>query len=92
MSSIASLTDQGFAQFKAEIFGIMLQKITEAVLQEVDKDRNNMPVDTDLIKEIVSIYIYLSSDKIPGVSANCLVELEAKMLQASRTHFQMKAN
>jgi len=71
---------------------MMLNKITDAVLQEIESDRNNMPVDTDLIKQIVSIYTYLSSEKIPGVTTNCLSELESRLLQASRQYFQNKAN
>ena len=50
MSSIASLTDQGFSQFKAEIFGRMLNPITEAVLLQVETDRKNEEIDTDLLK------------------------------------------
>ena len=50
MSSIASLTDQGFSQFKQEIFVRMLNNITDAVLQQVETDRRNEPVDTDLLK------------------------------------------
>jgi len=92
MSSIASLTEQGFAQFKAEVFGRLLNKITDAVLCEVQNDRNNYPVDLDLLKKVVAIYTFLSTDKIPGVSSNCQQELEDKLLQASRTFFQSKAN
>jgi cullin 1 len=50
MSSIASLTDQGFSQFKAEIFGRMVNPITDAVLQAIETDRRNEPIDTDLLK------------------------------------------
>ena len=50
MSSIASLTDQGFSQLKQEIFVRMLNNITDAVLQQVETDRRNEPVDTDLLK------------------------------------------
>ena len=50
MSSIATLTEQGFAQFKIEIFGRLLNSITDAVLQEVETDRRNEPIDTDLLK------------------------------------------
>ena len=32
MSSIASLTDQGYIQFKVEIYGRLLQQITNAIL------------------------------------------------------------
>ena len=92
MSSIASLTDQGYAQFKAEIFGRMLNTITEAILQQIETDRRNEPIDSDLLKQVVSIYSFLSNEKISGISANCLLELEQKLLEASRTFFQGKAN
>lgn len=75
MSSIATLHDQGFAQFKTEIFGRMQNPITDAILQEVETDRRNEPIDADQLKQIVSIYSFLSSEKISGASANCLQEL-----------------
>ena len=87
MSSIASLTDQGFAQFKMEIFGRMQDKITEAVLHQVDTDRRNEPIDSMQLKQIVSIYTFLSSDKIAGFATNCLQELERRILETSRTFF-----
>ena len=92
MSSIPNLTDQGFAQFKSEIFGRLLSKITDAVLSAVETDRRNEPVDLDLLKQVVSIYSFLSSDKISGMSANCLQELEQKLIDTSRAFFQAKAN
>ena len=70
----------------------MLNKITDAVLAQIDMDRKNMPIDTDLLKQVVSIYSFLSSDKIPGVVTNCLIELENKLIEASRLFFQQKAN
>ena len=88
MSSIANLTDQGFAQFKLNIFERLLNKITDAVLQQVEKDRQGEPVDTSLLKKIISIYTYLSNEKITGNSINCLTELEGKLLTASRAFFQ----
>ena len=92
MSSIASLSEQGFAQFKAEIFGRMLNKITDALLQQIEKNRANELVDIDLIRKVVSIYSFLSSDKISGASANCLAELEQKVLERSRAFFSKKAS
>ena len=70
----------------------MLNTITDAVLQQVETDRRNEPIDTDLLKQIVSIYTFLSSDKISGISVNCLLDLEEKQLAASRTFFQTKAS
>lgn len=87
MSSIANLTDQGFAQFKAEIFDRMLVTITDAVLRQVEIDRQNEPIDADLLKQIVSIYSFLSNDKIQGIQTNCLQELEQKLLAASRVFY-----
>ena len=91
MSSIASLTDQGYTQFKVEIFGRMLNSITDAVLQQVETDRRNEPIDKDLLKQIVSIYSFLSNEKIQGIQINCLQELEQKLLDASRNFYKTKA-
>ena len=91
MSSVATLTDQGFSQFKGEIFGRMLNLITNAVLETVETDRRDEEIDSDLLKQIVSIYTFLSSEKISGASTNCLVELESKMLEASRNFYSNKA-
>ena len=42
----------------------MLNVITEAVLQEVELDRKNEPVDLDQLREIVQIYSFLSNERI----------------------------
>ena len=55
------------------------------------KDRKNEVVDQDLLKKIVSIYTFLSNDKIPGPMSNCLKDLEEKVLQESRSFFAYKA-
>jgi hypothetical protein len=69
----------------------MLGSITDAVLKQVETDRNNEPIDTDLLKKIVSIYSFLSTDKIQGIQINCLQELEQKLLEASRIFYSNKA-
>ena len=92
MSSILNLTDQGFAQFKLNVFERLLNKITEAVLQQVEKDRNGEPVDTGLLQKVISIYIYLSNEIVTGNSINCLADLESKLLQASRSFFQKQSS
>ena len=69
----------------------MLGTITDAVLQQVETDRRNEPIDTDLLKQIVSIYSYLSNEKIQGIQINCLQELETKLLDSSRSFYQGKA-
>ena len=91
MSSVATLTNQGFSQFKGEIFGRMLNEITNAVLETVATDRREEEIDADLLKKIVSIYSFLSTEKISGATTNCLMELENKMLEASRTFYSSKA-
>ena len=69
----------------------MLNVITNAVLETVETDRRDEEIDSDLLKKIVSIYTFLSSEKISGASTNCLVELESKMLEASRNFYSNKA-
>lgn len=87
LGSIASLTDQGFSQFKSIIFGRLLSQITDTILKQVDRDRQREPVDLDMLRETVSIYVFLSQEKIVGISLNCLADLEGKFLNASRTFF-----
>ena len=91
MSSIANLTDQGFVQFKLIIFGQMAQKITQAVLSQVKKERDGEPVDSDLLKSIVSIYSYLSNEKIINQGVDCLLDLENKLVNESIEFFKIRS-
>jgi cullin 1 len=86
MSSIGTLTDQGFFQFKLIIFGQMAQRITQAILQLIQKDRNGDKVDSDLLKSVVGIFSYLNNEKIVGQGANYLLDLENKLVEDS-VHF-----
>lgn len=65
----------------------MLTQITDTVLKQVERDRQREPIDEDMLRETVSIYVFLSQDKIVGISLNCLADLETKFLTASRTFF-----
>ena len=58
----------------------------------MEKDRQGEPVDTGLLKKIISIYTYLSNEKITGNSINCLSDLEGKLLTASRAFFQQQGS
>ena len=57
----------------------------------METDRRNEPIDKDLLKQIVSIYSFLSNEKIQGIQINCLQELEQKLLDASRNFYKTKA-
>ena len=92
MSSILNLTDQGFAQFKINVFERLLDKVTQAVLEQVEKDRKGEPVDSDLLNKVIQIYTYLSNDIVTGNSINCLAELETKLITSSRNFFQQQSN
>ena len=83
MSSIGTLTDQGFFQFKLIIFGQMAQKITQAILNLIWKDRDGDKVDSDLLKNVVGIFSYLNNEKIIGQGANYLLDLENRIVEDS---------
>ena len=69
----------------------MLNNITAAVLETVSADRREEEIDADLLKKIVSIYTFLSRETISGATTNCLLELENKMLEASRAFYSNRA-
>ena len=91
MSSIGSLTDQGFFQFKLIIFGQMSPKITKAILALIQQDRDGEMIDNDLLKSVVGIYQYLSNEKIIGQGVDCLLDLENKIVEESTRFFQNRS-
>ena len=48
-------------------------------------------MDQDLLRKVISVYTFLSNEKIPGPLANCLQELETRILQESRSFYAFKA-
>ena len=87
MSSIGNLTDQGFFQFKLVIFGQLAPKITTSILYLIQKERDGDMIDTELLKNVVGIYQYLSNEKIIGQGVDCLLDLENKIVEESTKFF-----
>ena len=61
----------------------MAQKITQAILNLIWKDRDGDKVDSDLLKNVVGIFSYLNNEKIIGQGANYLLDLENRIVEDS---------
>ena len=49
----------------------MIQNITDAILEDIRKEREGELIDVDLLKRIVEIFLFLSTEKLNQESINC---------------------
>jgi hypothetical protein len=65
MQSVTKLSDQGFKIFKEVVFHPMCESTTNAIIEEIRKQRNGeQMVELELLKGSVAIYLHLSSGKL----------------------------
>ena len=88
INSLTPLTDQGYKIFKNVVFQPLISNITNAILENILKERESELVDVDLLKKIVDIYLYLSTDKLSQDSINCKKYLEDRILEQTRTFYK----
>jgi hypothetical protein len=62
--SLTPLTDQGYKIFKGIVFAPIIPNVTNAILENIKKERNGEFIDDALMKKVVDIYLYLSSDNL----------------------------
>jgi cullin 1 len=62
INSLTPLTDQGYKIFKGVVFQPLIGPITSAILENIRKEREGELVDTDLLKKVIDIYLFLSGD------------------------------
>ena len=76
-------------QFKQIIVDRFINKVIEAFLVQVRKERQGDQVDVEavLLAKITDALIYLSSDKVCVEGLNSISELESKLLEETRAHF-----
>lgn len=63
-------------------------QITDALLDQIEQERNENLVDIDMLKSVIGMYQFLSQPAISQEGVNCLNELEKKLLISSRTFFR----
>lgn len=84
INSKIPLTDQGYKIFKGVIFHPMIQNITDAILEDIRKEREGELIDVDLLKRVVEIFLFLSTDKLNQESINCKQYLQDKLIEQTR--------
>jgi len=58
-----NLTETALSQFKEKIFKPRINELRSAILEEIQRDRENEIVDKELIKEAVWQFIYMGFEK-----------------------------
>ena len=79
--SLTPLTEQGYKIFKGVVFSPLIANVTAAVEENIRKERNGELIDDSLLKEIVEIYLHLSSESLLQDYLNCKKYLEEKILE-----------
>ena len=88
INSLTPLTDQGYKIFKQHVFQPLITNITNAILQAINRERNEELVDVDILKKTVDIYLYLSSDKLVQDTQNCRKFLEDRIVEQTRQYYR----
>lgn len=82
--SLTPLTEQGYKIFKGVIFSTLINNVTQAILDNIRKERDGELIDDGLLKEIVDIYLHLSSESLLQDFLNCKKFLEEKILEQTK--------
>ena len=48
-----------------------MNSVTNAVLENIHRERNGELIDTDLMKQVISIFIFLSGESFQQDDVNC---------------------
>lgn len=89
INSLTPLTDQGYKIFKTVVFTPLISNITVAVLENIRKEREGELIDDDLVKKVIDIFLFLSSDNLIQDSLNCKKYLEDRLLDQTRQYYAM---
>ena len=82
MHNITKLSDQGFKIFKEEVFQPLCNNTTEAIVDEIRKQREGEEmIDIELLKASVNIYLTLSGGKLAQDGILPRANLEKAILQ-----------
>ena len=63
------------------MFSPLINNVTSAILENIRKERDGELIDDGLLKEIVDIYLHLSSESLLQDFTNCKKFLEEKILE-----------
>jgi chromosome condensin MukBEF MukE localization factor len=69
----------------------MIQNITDAILEDIRREREGELIDVDLLKRVVEIFLFLSTDKLNQESINCKQYLQDKLIEQTRQFYQIKS-
>jgi Cullin family len=68
-----------------------MQNIVDAILEDIRKEREGELIEVDLLKKVVEMFLFLSTDKLSHESINCKKYLEEKILEQTRNFYRIKS-
>jgi len=70
------------------IFQPLIQNITNAILDNIRRQREGELIEVDLLKKIIDMYLFLSAEKLTKESLSCKKYLEDKILEQTKYFYQ----
>jgi cullin 1 len=88
-NNVAKLKDLGFKLFFTEIFVQFKDRLTEAFVEQVNRERNGDPIGRECLKRVVSIIIELGESVNPQAHLDLYkASLEKALVMSSESHFR----
>ena len=84
--SLPTLSQAGLRCFRSQIYDVVKEDATNAILQLIQNERDSQIIDTSLVKSIVELYEAMGMGTLDAYNQ----DLEAQLLEATRQYYAGK--
>mmetsp|Transcript_9046 Transcript_9046/g.15294 ORF Transcript_9046/g.15294 Transcript_9046/m.15294 type:complete len:756 (-) Transcript_9046:308-2575(-) len=86
--SLLKLNDAGLKHFKEIVYDELKKDVTNAVIVQINEEREKIDIDRSLLKNVVDLYVQMGVGSIEVYEA----DLEAPFLESTREYYARKAD
>ena len=86
--SLPKLTDAGLNHFKDIVYEELKKDVSNAVIFQINEERDKIPIDRSLLKNVVDLYVQMGVGSIEVYEA----DLEAPFLNSTEEYYARKAD
>ena len=86
--SLLSLNDAGLKHFKEIVYDELKKDVSSAVIIQINEEREKIPIDRSLLKNVVDLYVQMGVGSIEVYEA----DLEAPFLESTKEYYAHKAD
>ena len=86
--SLPKLADAGLTHFKDIVYEELKKDVTNAVLFQINEERDKIPIDRSLLKNVVDLYVQMGVGSIEVYEE----DLEAPFLTSTKEYYARKAD